>query len=179
MEDMLIWVDESDKEIGSGPKLYTHEIAQLHRAFSVFIFDLERKNMLLQRRAQSKYHSGGLWTNACCSHPRVGETLEEAIRKRFAFELGVELDEKIEKTMTHCGSFVYKAGLGALTEHELDHVYTCIVDRNEFRTDCFNPDEIDALQWFSIDELEKQLEEHPEEFTAWFPLAFDIVKLGM
>lgn len=176
MEDMLIWVDESDKEIGSGPKLYTHEIAQLHRAFSVFIVDPERKFMLLQKRALAKYHSGGLWTNACCSHPRVGETLKEAIRSRLAFELGMNLDDKTEEALTYCGSFSYRADFGDLSEHELDHVYLCAIHPDRIRTDCFNRDEIDSLRWILIAELEKRMKEHPEEFTAWFAPAFELVR---
>src|SRR5947208_8010195 len=88
--DQVILVDESDQPIGTAPKLAAHQDGgRLHRAFSVFIFDSAGR-MLLQRRAPSKYHFGGLWTNACCSHPRVGQTLNESARARLLHEFGFE-----------------------------------------------------------------------------------------
>lgn len=176
MEDILIWVDESDMEIGSGAKLYTHEIAQLHRAFSVFILDPECRSMLLQRRAVSKYHSGGLWSNACCSHPRLKESMKEAIRNRLRFELGIDMDQKMETTLDYCGSFIYRADFGTLSEHELDHVYACRVDPDSFPIDNFNRDEIEALKWIGLSELDQLMKDHPEKFSAWFSPALQLIK---
>ena len=176
MEDILIWVDENDNETGSGPKLYTHEAGILHRAFSVFIFDNEKKHMLLQRRAFSKYHSGGKWSNACCSHPRAGESLFEAVRKRVTVELGIPVNEKMETQLIYCGSFTYRAELGALTEHELDHVFVWLTDMEAIDMIGFNPEEISELKWVKVSELDLWIKNRPEDFSAWFAPAYDIVK---
>ena len=92
MEDLIIWVDENDNEIGYGEKLETHIKGQLHRAFSVFIFDWSDSTMLIQRRAIGKYHSGGLWSNSCCSHPYDGENFEDSIKRCIKNELNFDLD---------------------------------------------------------------------------------------
>ncbi len=176
MEDMLIWVDAQDHEIGAGPKLATHEKAQLHRAFSLFLYDPQAHAILLQRRARSKYHSGGLWSNTCCSHPRVGERTEDAVRTRLRFELG--LSEDADKApLTHCGSFIYRADFPTgLSEHELDHVYVLAVDKARVPLDRFNREEIEALRWVTLDELEAWMDARPEEFSAWFGPAYRMAK---
>ncbi|MCR5295212.1 MAG: isopentenyl-diphosphate Delta-isomerase [Lachnospiraceae bacterium] len=178
-EDMLIWVDRADRETGSGPKLRTHEIGQLHRAFSVFILDPQQKRILLQKRAAGKYHSGGLWSNACCSHPRVGETTEEAVLKRLAVELGFTPDAEEKRSLTRCGSFIYHADFGPLSEHEVDHVYTCFTDPDTFRMDAFSPEEIEALRWMDVSDMERHLAEHPEEFSAWFAPAWKLARAAL
>ncbi len=178
-EDPLIWVDRKDRETGSGPKLRTHEIGRLHRAFSVFILDPQQKRILLQKRAPGKYHSGGLWSNACCSHPRVGETTEEAVLKRLAAELGFTPDTEEKKSLAHCGSFIYRADFGALSEHEVDHVYTFLTDPDTFRMDAFAPEEIEALRWMSVSDMEERLAEHPEEFSAWFAPAWRLARASL
>ena len=96
MDQLLVLVDESDQETGYGEKLHVHQNALLHRAFSIFVFDWDKEEMLLQRRASGKYHSGGLWSNACCSHPRKGETMAHALNNRLKAELGLETDVKIQ-----------------------------------------------------------------------------------
>lgn len=117
MPEMLILVDKNDNQIGTEEKIKTHEEGKLHRAFSVFIFN-PKGEMLLQKRAKIKYHSGGLWTNACCSHPRVGEILEEAAHRRLREEMGFDCELKKES------SFIYNAKLDrGLTEHEFDYVF--------------------------------------------------------
>ena len=97
--DELILVDLSDHEIGTMDKAEAHRIGRLHRAFSVFI--VHGGKMLLQRRNSKKYHSGGLWANACCSHPRKGESLEAAAARRLSEELGISC------AVTELFSFVY------------------------------------------------------------------------
>src|ERR1700743_3243063 len=113
----VVLVDESDKEIGVMEKMEAHEKALLHRAFSVFIFDASGR-MLLQRRALAKYHSGGLWTNACCSHPRPGETVQAAAERRLVEELG------FSTPLCKAFEFIYRADFAnGLTEYEFDHVF--------------------------------------------------------
>ena len=158
LDDQLILVDEEDRQVGSADKLRTHREALLHRAFSVFLFDGSR--MLLTQRAVGKYHSGGLWTNACCSHPRDGETLEQAVPRRLAEELGIT-----GCPVREVGSFVYRADFdNDLTEHELDHVFVGTW-QGEVNP---NPEESSAARWVETADVQAELEAHPERFTAWF-----------
>src|SRR4030042_2763439 len=120
--EKIILVDENDREIGTEEKLKTHEQGKLHRAFSIFVFN-SKGELLLQRRAKGKYHSGGLWTNTCCSHPREGEKLEEAVHRRLKQEMGLDCPLK------EAFSFIYKVRFeNGLFEHELDHVFIGRVD---------------------------------------------------
>ena len=160
--DKLIWVDLFDQEIGSGEKLETHVKNQLHRAFSVFIV-YDRK-MLIQRRALGKYHSGGLWANACCSHPRWGETLEDAVQKRMEEELGIPKGSCIPKELF---SFNYFSQYDGLSEYEIDHVF--LTDyHGEINVD---PDEIMELRWIALEDLKKEMECEPQKFSTWFLIA--------
>jgi isopentenyl-diphosphate delta-isomerase len=156
----IILVDETDREIGYAEKLEAHrDGGRLHRAFSIVLFDAEGR-MLLQQRASAKYHFGGLWTNACCGHPRRGEELLPAARRRLREELGVDTE------LRRAFSFRYTAtdaGSG-LTERELDHVLVGTVD-GPVRPD---PAEIDALRWVDPGELSRDLDAHPERYTPWF-----------
>ncbi len=160
--EKVILVDENDQAIGTMEKMEAHEKALLHRAFSVFIFN-SKNEMLIHQRAFSKYHSGGLWTNACCSHPRENETAEQAAHRRLEEEMGFDCD------INHQFSFVYKAELDqGLTEHEFDHVFTGIYE-NEIKP---NPEEVAAFKYISISDLKKDLNAHPERYTEWFKIAF-------
>lgn len=162
----VILVDEADRPVGVMEKIEAHRRALLHRAFSVFIFN-SRGDMLLQQRASDKYHSGGLWTNACCSHPRPGEdTLEAAVRRLFE-ELGFRT--ALEKAF----SFTYRAEFGnGLTEHEFDHVFIGVDDQEP------KPDrrEVSDYRYQSMNDIEAALRDRPEEFTIWFRLAFPLVR---
>ncbi len=161
MAEMLILVDENDRQIGTEEKIKAHEEGKLHRAFSIFIFN-SKGEMLLQKRAKTKYHSGGLWTNTCCSHPRDGERIEEAVHRRLKEEMGFdcELEEKFH--------FIYKVKLDhGLTEHEFDHVFVGKYD-GEVKP---NPEEADDFKWINMETLKKDLEEHPENYTEWFKIA--------
>lgn len=162
MPEMLILVDGKDRQVGMEEKIKTHQEGKLHRAFSIFIFNPEGQ-MLLQKRAKKKYHSGGLWTNACCSHPRVGEGLEEAARRRLKEEMG--FDCSLEKK----GAFIYKVNLDHnLTEHEFDYVFI-----GEYGGAVIpNPDEADGFKWIDMRELEKDIAAHPQDYTEWFKIAF-------
>lgn len=166
-KEQVILVDGQDREVGAMEKLAAHQNGGTrHRAFSVFIVDA-RGRWLLQRRAAGKYHFPGLWTNACCSHPRPGEGTEEAAHRRLREELGFDCP------LTERFQFEYKAASDAeeLTEHELDHVFTGVQD-GEIHPD---PAEVGSVRWVESAGLEKELQAHPERFTPWFKLAMDRV----
>jgi isopentenyl-diphosphate delta-isomerase len=163
MQEMVILVDEHDNEIGLMEKQEAHVKAVLHRAFSVMVFN-DKGEMLLQQRALSKYHSGGLWTNTCCSHPRQGETTEQAAHRRLQEEMGFDCELKLHQT------FIYKAPFeNGLTEHELDHVFVGIYNQNPH----INLDEVNDFHWISLSELDQQLRNQPEKFTVWFKMIMD------
>ncbi len=159
----VILVDEDDNPMGFETKLRAHEDGgKLHRAFSVFIFDRAGK-MLLQRRAKRKYHFGGLWTNACCSHPKRGEKLPDAVPARLQQEFGFSTE------MEEIFSFVYRASdvKSGLTEYEFDHVFY-----GEFNGEpCPDPDEIEVWKWVDPAELTADLESNPQDYTPWFRIA--------
>ncbi len=160
MTERVILVDENDNQIGTEEKMKAHELGQLHRAFSIFIYNSEGK-MLLQQRAKVKYHSGGLWTNTCCSHPRDGETLNEAVHRRLVEEMGFDCEMKEEY------DFIYKAVLDhGLTEHELDHVFSGTFD-GEIKP---NPEEVESFKWVTLEELQKDVVENSEKYTEWFKI---------
>ena len=188
MENKIILVDNADNEIGYGDKIDVHIKAQLHRAFSVFIFDSTSHRMLIQRRALGKYHSGGLWSNACCSHPKKGEAMEDAINDRLKEELGFNSKLYIEKptkekfqqgssnTIYSCGKFRYCANFENLSENEIDHVYLYSPINKVFSSKdfCLNPNEVLEIKWISIDDLMEWLDDRPQDFSAWFKSAFKL-----
>jgi isopentenyl-diphosphate delta-isomerase len=162
----VILVDENDQQIGLMEKMEAHEKGLLHRAFSVFIFNDENQ-LLLQQRAKDKYHSGGLWTNTCCSHPREGESLLDAGKRRLHEEMGFSCP--IETVF----SFIYKAELdNNLIEHELDHVL--IGNYNEAPKP--NPDEVMDWKYVDLEWVVEDMKAYPENYTAWFRIVFDNVK---
>lgn len=165
MKDFVILVDENDNEIGIEEKMKAHEDAKLHRAFSIFIFN-SKGEMLLQKRACSKYHSGCLWTNATCSHPRPGETVGQAAHRRLQEEMG--FDAEFNKAF----DFVYKAEFDhGLTEHEFDHVFIGNYDGPIN----LNSEEAEDYKWIELETLKKDIEENPENYTVWFKIAFENV----
>lgn len=165
MDEMVTLVDENDKELGSEEKIKTHKEGRLHRAFSIFIFN-SKGEMLLQKRAKSKYHSGGLWSNACCSHPRPGENLEYAAHRRLKEEMGFDCD--LRKVF----HFIYKTSLdNKLTEHEFDHVFIGDYDG----VVKINPEEAEDFKWIKIDILKESVQRHPENYTEWFKIALSEV----
>jgi len=160
-QEFVILVNEQDEEIGILEKMEAHEKALLHRAFSVFVFNAKHE-MLLQRRALSKYHSAGLWTNTCCSHPRPGEAVADAARRRLKEEMG------LETPLRYKTQFIYKAPFdNGLTEHELDHVFTGTTNTNPV----INPEEVDTYKWMSVEDIKLAIQQQPEQFTAWFIIA--------
>lgn len=164
--EQVILVDENDQQIGLMEKMAAHEQALLHRAFSVFIFNSEGK-MLLQQRAFTKYHSGGLWTNACCSHPRSNENVIDAARRRLHEEMG------FVTPIQAAFQFTYKAVFdNGLTEHEFDHVFTGTYD-GEIN---INPDEVENYGYGLIEDIELDIQQNPSIYTEWFKIAFPKVK---
>ena len=159
--ETVILVDADDQEIGVAEKLEAHRRGLLHRAFSVFILN-DAGELLLQRRSSTKYHSGGLWTNTCCSHPRPTEDVKHAARRRLREEMGI--DAELSPVFT----FLYEADLDSgLTEHELDHV---LVGRYQGDPNP-NPVEVDGWWWAGLGEVEEDVERRPEAYTVWFKLA--------
>ena len=157
----VILVDEKDNEVGKEEKLKAHQEAKLHRAFSILVFN-EKKETLLQKRAKTKYHSPGLWTNTCCSHPRPGKDLLEEAKRRLKEEMGFECELK------ESFSFVYKADLGDLTEYEFDHVLF-----GDFSgAPSINKEEADDWKWINLKDLGKDLKQSPENYTPWFKIIF-------
>ncbi len=161
--EYVILVDENDQEIGTMEKQEAHEKGLLHRAFSVFVFN-ENKELLLQQRALTKYHSAGLWTNTCCSHPRIGETIEQAAHRRLMEEMGFDCDLSTKT------SFIYKAAFeNGLTEHEFDHVLV-----GSFNGEInINPTEVKNFKWINLEELQIDLLQNNQNYTAWFKIIFD------
>ena len=165
----VILVNEQDEQVGLMEKMEAHEKALLHRAFSVFLFNREGL-MLLQQRAHSKYHSPGLWTNACCSHPLPGEEVKEAALRRMREELGIMVP--VEKAF----HFTYRAAFdNGLTEHEFDHVFVGMHDGGMN----LNPDEVSAVTYKSMSEIEQDLQTVPHVYTEWFKIAFPMLKEWM
>jgi isopentenyl-diphosphate delta-isomerase len=160
IEEQVILVDEQDNELGTMGKLEVHQQGILHRAISVFIFN-DQRELLLHQRASTKYHSGGLWTNTCCSHPRPGEKVEDAAVRRLNEEMGLVC------SLTKAFDFTYRAQLdGGLTEHELDHVFIGYTSATP------QPDPVEVMdwKWIGIHDLQNTLHKSPENFTAWFRL---------
>jgi isopentenyl-diphosphate Delta-isomerase len=160
--EQVVLVNEQDEQTGTIEKMEAHRKALLHRAFSVFIFNAKGE-MLLQQRALGKYHSPGLWTNACCSHPRPGEGVTEAAVRRLKEEMGIDVN--LEKVF----DFIYRTEFdNGLTEYEFDHVYmgihsgTLYPDTQEVKDYCFR----------SMEDIKADLNQRPEKYTTWFKIAF-------
>jgi len=163
MVEKVILVNEQDEPIGLMEKIEAHQKALLHRAFSVFVIN-DQKEIMLQQRAEHKYHSPLLWTNTCCSHQREGESNIEAGKRRLREEMGLEVELK------EVFSFIYKAPFdNGLTEHELDHVM--IGYSNQIPQ--INPDEVHDWKWISIEDLRVDMQKNPQHYTEWFKIIFD------
>jgi isopentenyl-diphosphate delta-isomerase type 1 len=188
MNDYIILVDENDNEVGYAEKMDVHINRLRHRAFSIFIFDWNTKKMLLQKRSYGKYHSGGLWSNACCSHPHKGETMERCLNERLKEELGLSTSffikdpancERLihgEDIIYSCGKISYFAFYGEVCENEVDHIflYSPIFDGIDRNAITINRQEIEEIKWVSIEELKLWMEKEPDAFTAWFRPAFEL-----
>ncbi|MES3005232.1 MAG: isopentenyl-diphosphate Delta-isomerase [Patescibacteria group bacterium] len=159
-EDQLILVDERDNQIGVMGKLETHEKGLLHRAFSIIV---KNKNgeIMLQKRADGKYHSGGLWTNTCCGHPRDGEETLHAANRRLGEEMGFDCELK------EITQFIYKVVLDkGLTEHEFLHVFVGEYDKEPI----LNPDEASDWKWMTENSISEDIQQNPNNYTEWFKI---------
>ncbi len=165
MEESVVLVDLRDREIGTEEKLQAHRKGLLHRALSIFLFN-QKGEWLLQQRALSKYHSPGLWSNTCCSHPRPGEAPLDAAHRRLHEEMGMSCDLQFRYT------FLYRAELDhGLIEHELDHIFFGFTESDPSP----NPDEVASWKWISGDLLQEDL----THYTAWFKLLCPSVRAAI
>lgn len=165
MSEYVVLVNERDEEVGVQEKLRAHVEGKLHRAFSVFVFN-EQGQLLLQQRHPAKYHSGGLWSNTCCSHPRPGEPVAEAAQRRLQEEMGIAcaLDRRF--------GFVYRSRLdGGLYEHEYDHVFVGRYDG----APAPHCDEVAHWRWVHPEALRADVAAHPGRYTYWFRLVYERV----
>lgn len=160
MNDYVILVDENNNQIGLEEKILAHKKNLLHRAFSIFIFN-DSFEILLQKRAPNKYHSGNLWTNTCCSHPLENLSLVESAKKRLVEEMGIKAN------LNEVFSFIYQAEFcNGLSEHEYDHVLFGISNNQPI----LNPDEAIDYKWIKISDLKAQIEKNPGNFTVWLQI---------
>jgi isopentenyl-diphosphate delta-isomerase len=167
--EQVILVDSNDQPIGTMEKLRAHEEGLLHRAFSVFVFN-SKGELLIHQRAAHKYHSGGLWTNTCCSHPRPGEETEIAAHRRLMEEMGMQC------SLEHAFSFTYKSTFdNNLTEHEFDHVF---VGTTDVAPVC-NPQEVQDYRYVHPDMLDREIADNPEHFTTWFRICYPKVRASL
>ena len=163
MEEKVIIVDKNDNQIGLMPKLDAHKKGILHRAFSVFVLN-NNNEIMLQKRAYNKYHSGGLWTNTCCSHQREGENSIEAGKRRLLEEMGFETELKI------ITSFIYKVEFeNGLTEHELDY----LLIGKYLKSPVINKQEVADWKWMKIELIADDIKLNPNNYTSWFKIIFD------
>ncbi|MAI28530.1 MAG: isopentenyl-diphosphate delta-isomerase [Flavobacteriales bacterium] len=163
MEENVIIVDKNDNQIGLMPKLDAHKKGILHRAFSVFVLN-NNNEIMLQKRAYNKYHSGGLWTNTCCSHQREGENSIEAGKRRLLEEMGFETELKI------ITSFIYKVEFeNGLTEHELDY----LLIGKFLKSPVINKQEVADWKWMKIELIADDIKLNPNNYTSWFKIIFD------
>lgn len=163
MSDHVVLVDGNDNPVGVAEKMDAHRTGRLHRAISVFVFD-SRGHLLLQKRASAKYHSGGLWSNTCCSHPRPLEEVLGAGRRRLREEMGFECD------LSKAFSFVYRVEFdNELIEHEYDHVLFGRYDGDPIPC----ADEAEDWKWVELSALAADLKRNPASYTYWFAACFD------
>ena len=161
--ESVILVDPQDNQIGTMEKNQAHLEGRLHRAVSVFIFNTKTQ-LLLQQRAHTKYHSGRLWTNTSCSHPRPGETNHNAATRRLFEEMGIKCE------LTEAYSFVYKAHLDHnMIEYEFDHVFIGISDAIPVP----DPSEVSDWKYINTSDLATEIKEHPEIYTEWFKICIN------
>ena len=163
----VILVDEFDNAIGTMEKLEAHRKGMLHRAFSVLLFN-SKGEILLQKRAVGKYHSGGLWTNTCCSHPLPGESINEATRRKLIQEMGIDLNPEFAY------KFIYKTNLDDnLIEYECDYVFIGTFDGNPI----INDEEAEDWKFIDLSSLRTDIKENPDAYTYWFKLIINHTQL--
>ena len=169
MKEKVILVDENDQEIGEMGKMEAHKKAFLHRAVSVFIFN-SKNELLLQKRANNKYHSGNLWTNTCCSHPKPGENTLDAAKRRLYEEMNLNTELEYVHRFTYHTKFE-----NGITEKEIDHVFIGFSDD----VPILNPQEASEFKYMNISDISNAISMYPKEFTSWFKICFEDVKLEL
>jgi isopentenyl-diphosphate delta-isomerase len=164
--ELVVLVDEQDRELGAMEKLRAHQEGALHRAVSVIILDASGR-LLLQQRAAGKYHGARLWSNTACGHPRPGEPPKEAAARRLYEEMGLSCE------LRAVGTFVYRAAVGELIEHEVDHVFVGETLREPL------PDPTEVMAWRAIEatHLRRDLQERPDRYTPWLGRVLDAARL--
>jgi isopentenyl-diphosphate delta-isomerase len=156
--EQVILVDEADNEIGSMEKMEAHRKGVLHRAFSILLYNSQGQ-LLLQKRSNQKYHSAGLWTNTCCSHPRPKESIDLAARRKLMQEMGIDFQPEFSF------KFIYKTALeNQLIEHECDHVLMGQYE-GDFK---INPEEVEDWKYVDVTDLKNDIKQNPENYTFWF-----------
>lgn len=161
----VVLVDNNDNALGEMEKLLAHQQGRLHRAFSVFVFDHSGR-LLLQQRADHKYHGAGLWTNTCCSHPQMGDDVARSALERLTYEMGM----RCELNFSH--SFIYQTPVeNGLIENEYDYVYVGYSNEEPV----INPREVQGFKWMSVDELLMDIRKNPDIYTYWFKVALPLV----
>ncbi len=166
-EEEVVLVDSQGKPTGTEPKLRAHQgDGKLHRAISVLVFDSQGR-MLIQRRAEDKYHSGGEWANTCCSHPKPGEEIEAAAHRRLGEEMGFDCE------LREVFDFTYRIGVGTkMTEHEYDHVFV-----GKFSGEPHpDPREVSEYRWVPLETLFSDVRANSAEYAPWFKII--LVHLG-
>jgi len=165
-ENLVILVDENDKELGTMEKMEAHRKSKLHRAVSIFISNSQGK-WLMQQRAMEKYHSKGVWSNTCCTHPFPSETNYESAHRRLLQEMGMKAD------LFEIFSFIYKAKLdNELTEYEFDHVFLGISDDKPN----LNLDEVMDYKYMDFAEIKQDVAKNPQNYSEWFKKIFERVQ---
>ncbi|MGM0379338.1 MAG: isopentenyl-diphosphate Delta-isomerase [Bacillota bacterium] len=160
-------VNLEGKRVGKVEKIKAHKEKKLHLAFSILVFN-EKKEMLIHKRSLNKYHSPGLWTNTCCSHPKFGESLENATHRRLKEEMGFDCE------MKKIFDFIYKKEFeNGLTEYEFDNVYI-----GKYNGESIKPDENEVFEykWIDYNELIRDISKNPKKFTVWFKKIIEIIE---
>lgn len=191
MKELLI-VDHEDQIIGYDEKLHAHREGLLHRAFSLFVYDPEKHQVLIQKRAEGKYHSGGLWTNTCCSHQYKDESWDQALSRCLMDELRLQVKVEAEVfehdpvdglqgegICLQAGVFHYFSDYGEMKEHEIDHVFVSCFSGEDLAKIDPEPEEISELKWIGRAQLDDWLMKEPEAFTSWFAKAYAFARLWM
>lgn len=165
-KDQVVLVDSADTDLGTMEKMEAHQKGLMHRAVSILIFNTKGE-WLLHQRAQEKYHAGGLWTNACCTHPYLGESYESAAERRMMEEMGMKIDRE---RLVHLFDFTYKVKLdNGLTEHEYDRVVAYLTDAEPMP----NAEEVMAWKYLRHEALIAEITSQPERYTPWFRIIFE------